>query len=88
MKKKELTLNTEHGLHLRVAGEIVTLVKSHECKVSLSCEGCKFANACSIMQLLTLGATKGSKVQAHAEGPDEEEVMAKLSAILGNGDGI
>lgn len=88
MKTKELTLNREHGLHLRVAGEIVKLVQSHECRVSLSCEGCKFANACSIMQLLTLGATKGAVVEAHAEGPDEDVVMAKLSTILGDGAGI
>ena len=88
MKKKELTLETEHGLHLRVAGEIVKLVNSHECKVSLSCEGCKFANACSIMQLLTLGASKGTKVEASAEGPDEEIVMKKLAVLLGDGAGI
>ena len=88
MKTKELTLNTEHGLHLRVAGEIVKLVKNHECKVSLSCEGCKYANACSIMQLLSLGATRGTRVEAKAEGPDEDVVMARLSELLGDGAGI
>jgi phosphotransferase system HPr (HPr) family protein len=88
MKKKEMTLKNEHGLHLRVAGEIVKLVKSHECKLSLSCDGCKHVNACSIIQLLTLGATKGTRVEAHAEGPDEEVVMAELSNILGDGEGI
>ena len=61
MKKKELTLNSEHGLHLRVAGEIVKIVNAHECQLSISCDGCKRANACSIMQLLTLGAAKGTR---------------------------
>jgi len=88
MNTKELTIRNEHGLHLRVAGEIVKLVKSHECKLSLSCDGCKNVNACSIIQLLTLGATKGTKVEAHAEGPDADIVMDELSGILGDGAGI
>jgi phosphotransferase system HPr (HPr) family protein len=88
MNKKELTLNSEHGLHLRVAGEIVKLVNAYECKLSISCDGCKRANACSIMQLLTLGAAKGTRMEACAEGPDEDIVMAKLSDLLSDGAGI
>lgn len=86
--KKELTLQSENGLHLRVAGEIVKLVKSHDCQLSISCDGCKYANACSIMQLLTLGATKGTKVEVNAEGPDGEAVLEKLTTLLGDGAGI
>jgi phosphocarrier protein HPr len=88
MKTKEMTLNNEHGLHLRVAGEIVKLAQSHQCQLSLSCNGCKYVNACSIMQLLTLGATKGTRVDVQADGPDAEAVLKELSSILGDGAGI
>lgn len=88
MKTKELTLGAANGLHLRVAGEIVKLVKSHDCQVQLSCNGCKHANACSILQLLTLGATKGDRIEASVEGGDEQEVIDRLSTLLGDGAGI
>lgn len=88
MKKRELIVNTQNGLHLRVAGEIVKLAKSHECHLSLSCNGCKNANACSIMQLLTLDAAKGTTVEVTAEGPDAELVFQKLSELLSDGAGI
>ena len=88
MKTRELIVNSKNGLHLRVAGEIVKLAKSHECQLSLSCNGCKHANACSIMQLLTLDASKGTTVEVTAEGPDAELVFQKLSELLSDGAGI
>lgn len=88
MKTKELTLNTEHGLHMRVAGEIVKMIQSHQCSLGVSCDGCQYANGCSIMQLLSLGATRGAQLTVRADGPDEDLVIAKVSAILGDGDGI
>ena len=88
MKTTELTLKGKSGLHLRVAGEIVKLVKSHDCKLSMSCNGCKHANACSILQLVSLEATQGTTVSVQAEGPDADIVMKELSMILGDGAGI
>ncbi len=88
MKKRELIVNSENGLHLRVAGEIVKLAKTHECQISVSCNGCKHADACSIMQLLTLEAVKGTLLEVSAEGPDAELVLEKLSELLADGAGI
>jgi len=88
MKKRELIVNSKNGLHLRVAGEIVKLATTHECQLSLSCNGCKHANACSIMQLLTLDAVKGTLLEVSAEGPDAELVLQKLSDLLSDGAGI
>ena len=88
MNKRELIVNSENGLHLRVAGEIVKIAKTHECQISLSCKGCKHANACSIMQLMTLDAVKGTMLEVSAEGPDAELVLQKLSDLLSDGAGI
>jgi len=88
MKKRELIVNTKNGLHMRVASEIVKLARAHDCQLSLSCNGCKRANACSIMQLLTLDAVKGTNLEAQAEGPDADLVFEKLSDLLSDGAGI
>ena len=88
MKTKELTVNTEHGLHLRVAAEIVKMIKSHQCSLGVSCDGCQYADGCSIMQLLSLGAARGTQIKVRADGPDEDVVITKVSTILGDGDGI
>lgn len=88
MKIQDIKLQNKHGLHLRVAGEIVKLAKSHECKVSVSCHGCKHADGCSIMQLLTLDAASGSTLHVQTDGPDEDVVLRKLEGLLTDGEGI
>ena len=88
MKKREVTLKAPHGIHLRVAGQIVKVAQAHTCSLSLSCDGCKHANACSIMQLLSLGASEGSRIEVHADGPDADLAMDELSGILSDGGGI
>jgi len=88
MKTQDIKVQNKQGIHLRVAGEIVKLAKSHQCTLSVSCHGCKFADACSVMQLLTLDASNGSTLRVRAEGPDEDLVMNKLEDLLADGDGI
>jgi len=88
MKTRELTLNNEHGLHMRVAGQIVKLARTHDCDVRVSYNGTRNANASSIMQLMTLGAVHGARVLVQADGPDEELVISELTDILSNGAGI
>ena len=88
MKKQEFKVKNAHGIHLRVAGEIVKLAKSHECSLSLSCHGCPRADACSILQVLTLGASKGDTVDVVADGPDADIVVKKLGTLFADGAGI
>ncbi len=88
MKTKELIVNSKNGLHMRVASEIVKLAKIHECQFSVSCKGCKNANACSIMQLLTLGASKGDLLEVTIDSPDADLIFDKLTGILSDGAGI
>ena len=88
MKTQDIKLQGKHGLHLRVAGEIAKVAQSHKCKVSVSCHGCKHADGCSVMQLLTLDASDGSTLRVSADGPDEEAVLSKLEGLLTDGGGI
>ena len=40
------------------------------------------------MQLLSLGASEGSRIEVHADGPDADLAMDELSGILSDGGGI
>ena len=88
MKTKEVVVRSEHGLHLRVAGQIVKVAAEHDCRVKLSCDGCRHADACSVMQLLMLGAAHGSRVKVQADGPDEDAVVKLLADLCQDGAGI
>jgi phosphotransferase system HPr (HPr) family protein len=76
------------GLHLRVAGAIAKIVRQYDAKVLLSCNGCKFVDGGSVIQLLVLGASGGASVVVQAEGPDERAAVRAVSEILENGAGI
>ena len=88
MKTRQLIVQCEGGLHLRVAARIVQKARQHKSALHLRCAGCPRANACSIMELLKLGAAKGTSVEVVADGPDEDAALAALSDVFGDGAGI
>ena len=88
MQTRQLIVQCEGGLHLRVAARIVKAMDHHRSKVHVRCAGCPRANACSIFELLKLGAAKGTSLEIVAEGPDEEAVLRALAEVFGEGAGI
>ena len=88
MQTRNLTVSCENGLHLRVAAEVVKSVKKHSSTVHVRCKDCPKANACSIMELILLGAEKGTEIQITAQGGDEDAVLDSLSEIFSDGAGI
>lgn len=88
MKTRQLIVQCEGGLHLRVAAQIVKAMGQHCSTVHLQCEGCPRANACSIFDLLKLGALKGTPLEIVAEGPDEDAALRALAEVFGEGTGI
>jgi len=88
MKTREWTIQCEGGLHLRVAAQVVKQVNEHHSSVHIRCKGCPHANACSIFELLKLGAAKGTTLEMVAEGPDEEATLQALTEVFDEGSGI
>jgi phosphotransferase system HPr (HPr) family protein len=88
MRTRQVVVQCEGGLHLRVAAQIVKQVQAHQCKVHFRCEGCPLADACSIFELLKLGALRGTPVEVTVDGPDEEAALAALVGLFGEGAGI
>ena len=88
MKTREMKVQCEGGLHLRVAAAIVTAVRSRKSEVFMKCAGCSRANACSVMELLKLGAARGTPMEVTVEGPDEDTILEVLAGIFESGGGI
>lgn len=88
MKTQHVVVRCKHGLHMRVAAQVVSLVQNHDAAVHIHCDGCRHADGCSIMELLMLGASNGKGLDVIAEGRDEELVVEKLFELFNQGTGI
>ncbi len=65
------------GLHLRAASRLVQLVKQFQSEVRVCCDG-RSANGKSILDLITLGADRGARLEIEISGPDAEEATGAL----------
>jgi phosphocarrier protein HPr len=88
VKTGQIELKCEGGLHLRVAAQVVKEAKARQSTVHVSCKGCPRANACSIFELLKLGAVHGTPMEITVDGPDEDEALAAIAGVFDGGAGI
>jgi phosphocarrier protein NPr len=88
MTTREVVVRCEQGLHLRLASKVARVVRDHQAVVHLSCEGCTKANGCSLLELISLGASEGTHLNMEATGPDEANVLAALANVFEQGAGI
>ena len=87
MISKEIEIKAPHGLHLRVAAQIVQANKDSKARIIFTKDGQK-ADASSILELLLLGAGENSKIQVTVDGHDEQKAIQNVSEILIDGAGI
>ena len=79
---RTLSVSCIHGVHLRVAAQIVSLAREFQSAVSLSF-GSTSADAKSILGLLRLGATQGSLLTMTARGPDAQQAADAIERLFG-----
>ena len=84
-----VTVQNISGLHARPASEFVARAKGFQSKISIRrMESDKpVGNAKSIIVLLSMGSWQGESVEITAEGPDEQEAGAELTALIESGFG-
>ena len=84
-----VTVQNISGLHARPASEFVARAKGFQSKISIRrTESDKpVGNAKSIIVLLSMGICQGESVEITAEGPDEQEAVAELTALIESGFG-
>ncbi|HTR59299.1 MAG TPA: HPr family phosphocarrier protein [Casimicrobiaceae bacterium] len=83
MRQQEAEIVNKLGLHARAAAKLTQLAAKYQCDVSLARNGRK-VNAKSIMGVMMLAAGKGARVMLETDGPDEEEAMSALVALIGD----
>ena len=83
MRQQEAEIVNKLGLHARAAAKLTQLAAKYQCDVSLARNGRK-VNAKSIMGVMMLAAGKGSRVMLETDGPDEEEAMNAILALIGD----
>jgi phosphocarrier protein HPr len=83
MRQQEAEIVNKLWLHARAAAKLTQLAAKYQCDVSLARNGRK-VNAKSIMGVMMLAAGKGTRVVLETDGPDEEEAMNAIVALIGD----
>ena len=77
----EQAITLTGDLHARPAGALAVAAAKYAAAVSLTV-GTSTADAKSVLGVMGLGATSGQHITVAAEGPDAEEAVAAILAIL------
>lgn len=83
MIEKELTILNRSGLHTRPASQFVNTANQFKSEITIY-KGDAMANGKSIISMIALGASKGSKIRLIVEGPDEKEAIEALRTLIEN----
>lgn len=76
------------GLHARAAAQLVRLAGKFKSKITLiRHDNAVMADAKSILSVLTLAASKGTKLQLLIEGIDEIEASNAMEELIAHGFG-
>lgn len=81
MEVKKIRITNPHGLHMRHAADVVARARKHRSRIFL-CHKCKFADTCSILEVLTLGAAENDELALIADGPDEKEAINNICELF------
>ena len=83
MLQRDTTIINKLGLHARASAKLTQLAGSFKRQVKMSRNG-RQVDAKSIMGVMMLAAGIGSTVTLETEGPDEQEAMDALLALIAN----
>ncbi len=79
--EREFVVASELGFHARPAGEFVRAASRFEAEVEVS-RGEEWVSAQSVLSLLSLAASQGTRLRLRASGPDAEQAVAALGALI------
>lgn len=77
----EIEIINRLGLHARAAARFVSVASDHQADVEVRFAG-QTANGKSIMGLMMLAASQGSRLQVTAEGADAKAALEALASLL------
>ena len=83
MPQRDTTIINQLGLHARASAKLTQLAGNFKSQVKMSRNG-RQVDAKSIMGVMMLAAGIGSTVTLEIDGPDEQEAMDALLALIAN----
>lgn len=86
MIRREVEVTNRLGLHARAAARFVHTAGRFQSRITASRDG-RRTDGKSILGILLLSASRGTVIEVSAEGPDEEEAVAALAALVEGGFG-
>ena len=86
MTRREVTIKNKLGLHARAAARFVHTANRVKARVVVSRNG-KMMDGKSILGILLLAASQGTRLEVGAEGDDEEAAVAALAELVESGFG-
>jgi phosphocarrier protein len=81
MISREFRISNRLGLHARPSAQLTQVAGKFTSEVYIAKNG-RRVNAKSIMGVMMLAAGPGSTVTVDAEGPDEEQAMDAIGALI------
>ena len=82
---EDLTIEHEHGLHLRPAADFVRLAAKYQSVVkvaNLTRGGDREVSARSLLEVTALGINQGHTIRLHATGDDAEAAVEALADLI------
>lgn len=83
MLTEHITITNKLGLHARAAAKLVSCASMFSSQVRIGRED-NMVDAKSIMSVMMLAAGRGAELELEIDGPDEEEVLTAITALIDN----
>jgi phosphocarrier protein len=84
MIRRQAVIVDPLGLHMRCAARLVTRAQSFRSEIRITAKG-HTANGKSLLDLAILAAECGTPLDIEADGPDAEEAVSALEALIVSG---
>ncbi|GJL76567.1 MAG TPA: HPr family phosphocarrier protein [Nitrosomonas sp.] len=81
MQAKEVEIINKLGLHARASAKLTKLASQYKCEVWITGNN-RRVNAKSIMGVMTLAASKGTRIQIETTGEQETEAINALVMLI------
>ena len=81
MAERSVQIVNKHGLHARPAAEMVKAASKFKSDITISRDDLE-VNGKSIMGVMMLAAEYGATIMLKASGPDADEALDALSALV------
>lgn len=86
MVSRTVVVTNALGMHARAAARFVHLASGFESRITVT-RGCRVVDGKSILGVLLLAASRGTRIGVSADGSDEAAALEALCALIDSGFG-